>query len=267
MRRSSFEPPKPRRRGVLTQSPAISCPRTPVVPREVGAQEPGARLRHHTGVSGFIYGLQVAASLIEAVTPNESCWDFRYLFQIYLPSGPRHPRLFGDGGAATIIAETRGRRHKDIRCGTAGRRYKTVLIPAGGMRIPRSAETSKEITEDHGNARTAEHTRWTAWGSSVFSIPRCRVRCGKLAAKRPHDRRRRLFRLSSGQQGRPGQPQSALGIPAEKMFGHRRDGKPDWSVHSRGLGSCDQSARETAAKSSVVGFRVGLSWGTAVLDL
>jgi 3-oxoacyl-[acyl-carrier-protein] synthase-3 len=42
-------------------------------------------------------------------------------------------------------------------CGTDGRGWKSLIVPAGGMRLPRSAETAREHTDEDGNIRSEDN--------------------------------------------------------------------------------------------------------------
>jgi 3-oxoacyl-[acyl-carrier-protein] synthase III len=77
--------------------------------------------------------------------------------------------LFGDGGAVSIIAPAPdGTGIIDIRCGTSGRHGDRFMVPAGGARIPRSAQTALVQRDRGGNQRTAEHI--TMDGVGVLSF-------------------------------------------------------------------------------------------------
>src|SRR5262249_31197314 len=116
--------------------------------------------------SGYIYGLQLAHSLIRSQAATRVLLATADTYSRYIHPGDRATRcLFGDGGAVSIIAEAEdGHGIIDIRCGTAGRHHEKFMIPAGGMRVQRSAETARETVDSSGNVRTAEHIKMDGFG-------------------------------------------------------------------------------------------------------
>ena len=120
--------------------------------------------------SGYIYGLQLADSFIRSGAAKRVLLATADTYSRFIHPGDRATRcLFGDGGAVSIISESEdGRGIRDIRCGTAGRHYEKFIIPAGGMRVPCSAETSRETIDQSGNIRTAEHIKMDGLGVLSF---------------------------------------------------------------------------------------------------
>ena len=130
--------------------------------------------------SGYIYGLQLAASLIDSGASTRVLLATADTYSRYIHEGDRATRcLFGDGGAVSVLAESDGNRGiRDIRCGTSGRHYDKFMIKAGGMRQPRSAETARESVDRSGNVRTPEHIQMDGLGVLSFfnaTVP-CAVR-------------------------------------------------------------------------------------------
>lgn len=127
--------------------------------------------------SGYIYGLQIAQSLIQSGAARLVLLATGDTYSRLIHPGDRSTRcLFGDGGAVSIIGPSQDDRGiLDISCGTAGKEYKRFLISAGGMRHPRSEETAAEVRDQSGNIRTAEHITMDGLGVLSFfnaTIPR-----------------------------------------------------------------------------------------------
>jgi 3-oxoacyl-[acyl-carrier-protein] synthase-3 len=65
--------------------------------------------------------------------------------------------LFGDGAAVTWLSDTPGAGQVvDVVCATDGTGYDKFVIPAGGDRIPLSADTAVEHEDDNGNWRSQQ---------------------------------------------------------------------------------------------------------------
>src|SRR5204863_3686371 len=79
--------------------------------------------------SGYIYGLQLADSLIRSGAATRVLLATADTYTRYIHPGDRATRcLFGDGGAVSIIAPSQnGRGIRDIRCGTAGNHYEKFI--------------------------------------------------------------------------------------------------------------------------------------------
>jgi 3-oxoacyl-[acyl-carrier-protein] synthase-3 len=222
--------------------------------------------------SGFVYGLQVAAGLIAGGAAKRVLLVNADTYTRYIHPGDRATAcLFGDGGAATIVSEsTDGRGVKDIRCGTAGSHHKKFLIPAGGMRTPRTAETAREVTDRHGNVRTAELTQMDGMGVLGFFNSTVPASLREILSRNSLTMADiDLFVFHQASKLALDGIQTALQIPAEKMLlDIAETGNLNGASIPVALGRAMQSGRaKRGQKILLCGFGAGLSWGTAVLDL
>lgn len=121
------------------------------------------------GCSGWVYGLYVAAGMIEA---GGCC-------RVLLLAGDTvtqsiHPRdravvpLFGDAGSATLVERTEAPSPSWFTLHSDGRGWQAIHIPAGGSRLPRSGATCVEATDADGGIRTPEHLHMN--GIEVFNF-------------------------------------------------------------------------------------------------
>jgi 3-oxoacyl-[acyl-carrier-protein] synthase III len=143
-----------------TQSPDyIMPPNSCLMHGKLGLRTKVLALDINLACSGYIYGLRLGASLIESGAAKRVLLATADTYTRYIHPGDRATRcLFGDGAAVSILAASKdGRGIRDIRCGTSGAHHEQFVIPAGGMRRPRSSETSLEVVDQSGNVRTAEH--------------------------------------------------------------------------------------------------------------
>jgi len=222
--------------------------------------------------SGYIYGLQLADSLIRSGSARRVLLATADTYSRYIHSGDRATRcLFGDGGAVSVLsASPDGRGIRDIRCGTAGRQHEKFIIPAGGMRVARSAETARETADLSGNVRSAEHIRMD--GIGVLSFFNATVPCSVkeiLAANQLSLADVDLFVFHQASQIVLDSLRGALAIPQEKMV---YDLAEVGNLVSASIPVALQHAFERGqAKHGqlalLCGFGVGLSWATALVDI
>ena len=121
------------------------------------------------GCAGYIYGLNIASSMIE----SGACKRILLLVgdtkskTINIKDRISAP-IFGDGAAATLLEYTEKENPSFFVLGTNGKLYENIIIPAGGARMPCSAETRKEKTDEFGNTRSPEN--FTMNGRAVFDF-------------------------------------------------------------------------------------------------
>jgi 3-oxoacyl-[acyl-carrier-protein] synthase-3 len=77
--------------------------------------------------------------------------------------------LFGDGAATTIVKESNERKGIiDIVLRSAGSGFNKFWMPAGGLRLPKSENTSLEVEDDKGNIRTQNDIKMDGFGVWAF---------------------------------------------------------------------------------------------------
>jgi 3-oxoacyl-[acyl-carrier-protein] synthase-3 len=222
--------------------------------------------------SGYIYGLQLASSLIESGAATRVLLATADTYSRYIHEGDRSTRcLFGDGGAVSVLAKSdHSRGIRAIRCGTSGRHYDKFMIQAGGMRQPRSAETARETVDRSGNVRTPEHIQMEGLGVLSFfnaTVP-CAVRELLMQQQLTMDEID-LFVFHQASQVALDSLAGALRIPADKMvYDLAETGNLVSASIPVALSRALDSGRARAGQRILLcGFGVGLSWGTAVLEL
>jgi 3-oxoacyl-[acyl-carrier-protein] synthase-3 len=222
--------------------------------------------------SGYVYGLQLASSLIRSGTARRVLLANADTYTRYIHPGDRATRcLFGDGGAVSVIADAEhGHAIRDIRCGTAGRHYEKFMIPAGGMRLQRSAETARETVDQSGNVRTAENIKMDGLGVLSFfnaTVP-CSVR-ETLAQNGLSIGDVDLFVFHQASRVALDSLTGILRIPAEKMVVDLAEtGNLVSASIPVALSRALESGRAKPGQLALLcGFGVGLSWGTALVDI
>jgi len=222
--------------------------------------------------SGYIYGLQLADSLIRSGAAKRVLLATADTYTRYIHPGDRATRcLFGDGGAVSIISCSAGTRGiRDIRCGTAGAHFEKFIIPAGAMRVPRSRETANEIADSSGNVRSAEHIKMDGFGVLSFfnatvpasvseTLTRNHLSLGAVD----------LFVFHQASQIVLDTLQSVLKIPSEKMVVDLAEtgNLVSASIPVALSRAFDRGQAKPGQLALLCGFGVGLSWGTALVDL
>ncbi len=224
------------------------------------------------GCSGYIYGLQVADSLIKSGSAQRVLLATADTSTRFIHPGDRATRcLFGDGGAVSILTGLEnGRGIRDIRCGTAGKYYQRVMIPAGGMRLRRSAETARAMVDESGNLHTEDNLAMDGLGVLSFfnsTMPRA----VKKMLERNHlsvddidwfvFHQASLVALETLRR--------ILKVPEGKMVYDLADvGNLSSSSIPVALSRALECGKAKSGQLALLcGFGQGLSWGTAVMDL
>jgi 3-oxoacyl-[acyl-carrier-protein] synthase-3 len=256
-----------------TQSPDyIMPPNSCLLHGKLGLRTEALAFDITLACSGYIYGLQLATSLIESGAASRVLLATADTYTRYIHPGDRATRcLFGDGGAVSVIARSpNGRGIRSIRCGTAGKHYGKFLIEAGGMRVARSAETARETVDQSGNVRTAENIKMDGLG--VLSFFNATVPCAvkkTLAENQLSPDDVDIFVFHQASHVALESLRMALQIPPEKMvIDLAQTGNLVSASIPVALERALESGRARPGQLAVLcGFGVGLSWGTAVVDL
>lgn len=144
-----------------TQSPDYFLPATAcVVQDRLGLRTACGALDINQGCSGFVYGLALAKSLVEAETAARVLLITAETYSKFIHPLDKSVRtVFGDGAAATLVSAFEGD-HEMIGSfvlGTDGRGAPNLIVPAGGMRRPMSAENGVALERESGNWRSEQN--------------------------------------------------------------------------------------------------------------
>ena len=250
-----------------TQSPDYFLPATACVLQDLlGLGKHVGALDFNLGCSGFVYGLQMAHGLVMSGAARNVLLITADTPTKFVNSRDRTTRtLFGDAGAATLIGSARQSGcFGDFVVGTDGSGAKNLMVPSGGMRMPRSRESGVESTDKAGCTRSADNLYMD--GNAVFSfavitVPRT-IKSLLLKAKMTIDdidwfvyhQANRYMLETLAKQSR---------IPLEKMLIDVRD---HGNVSSSSIPITLQRAVEagriqSGQKLVLAGFGVGYSWG------
>lgn len=219
--------------------------------------------------SGFVYGLQTAASLLLSTTARRALVLIGDTMSKNVSPYDTSRILFGDGGAAALLEKT-------PEAGTAmrfglrsdGNRFTSIIVPAGGFRRPRIFDEDAVKTDE--KHRSADHLHMN--GLDVFNFAMRDV-CRLLADFEeyfqisPRELDAVVFHQANLSILR--QLTRKLKIPSEKVpISITRYGNT--ASASLPVAICDAfgASVENGTKNIMIcGFGVGLSWGAAALAL
>jgi 3-oxoacyl-[acyl-carrier-protein] synthase-3 len=127
-----------------------------VIQHRLGLSRNVAAFDINYGCSGYIYGLLQADMLIQ----SGMCRSVLVLAgdtttRLVNPRDRALRMLFGDAGSATLVVQGHDQHTYSVR--TDGSGASSLIIPAGGARQPRAADTSVEREGTDGNFRSPEN--------------------------------------------------------------------------------------------------------------
>jgi 3-oxoacyl-[acyl-carrier-protein] synthase-3 len=144
-----------------TQAPDYILPTTACLLQDrLGLRTDCGALDFNLGCSGFVYGLALAKGLIETGAANRILLLTADTYSRFIHPGDKSVRtLFGDGAAATLVEAADAGQAKigPFVFGTDGRGGPNLIVPTGGARRARDAESAVETEDASGNVRTADN--------------------------------------------------------------------------------------------------------------
>ncbi len=152
--------------------PTSAC----LIQDRLGIPQRAGSLDFNLGCSGFVYGLAMARGLIETGLAGKVLLLTANTYSKLIHPLDRATRpLFGDGAAATLIrrvdtADSAGPLIGPFVFGTDGSGGDLLIVPAGGQRLPRSAETAVEQTDSKGGVRSKDHIYMHGPGIFSFAV-------------------------------------------------------------------------------------------------
>ena len=255
-----------------TQSPDYFLPATAcTVQARLGLRTSCGAVDINQGCSGFVYGLALAKSLVEAGTASCVLLVTADTYTKFLHPRDRAVRtIFGDGAAATLVVRSEAAEESigPFVLGTDGRGACQLIVPAGGLRRPASPETAVATEAEGGNWRSPQNLYMN--GPEIFNFTLSAV---PLAVEQ-------LLHKCNG--GRPEvdyyvfhqanrfmleRLRNKLKIPAEKFCIDLEDcGNTVSSTIPLALERARRAGRITSGQRvMLVGFGVGFSWAASMI--
>jgi 3-oxoacyl-[acyl-carrier-protein] synthase-3 len=255
-----------------TQSPDYFLPTTAcLIQNRLGVKKTAGALDFNLGCSGYIYGLGLAQGLILSGQASTILLLTAETYSKFLNSRDRSVRtIFGDAGAATLLCavDSPAPLVGPFVYGTDGSGGSNLIVPAGGMRRARTAETSTAIEAEGGNIRSQNDLFMN--GAEIFNftlevVPQTVDALLKKAGLSPADIN--LFVFHQANKFMLEHLRKRLKIPPEKFqVTMQHCGNTVSSTIPIALKHAALEGRlSQGALVMLVGFGVGYSWGATLL--
>jgi 3-oxoacyl-[acyl-carrier-protein] synthase-3 len=211
--------------------------------------------------SGYIYALNIAKSFIESKTYKKILVvAVDVLSRITDWSDRGTCVLFGDGAGAAVLEPARDENSIiSIYIGSDGSATDLLKLPAGGSRLPVSAETLKN--RDHYIKMAGNEIFKLAVTAMINSAQKAmemaHLKCEDIKLLIPHQANIRIIEATA----------KRLKLPVERIFVNiQKYGNMSGATTAIGL---DEAFREGRIKKGdyveLVAFGAGLTWGAAVI--
>jgi 3-oxoacyl-[acyl-carrier-protein] synthase-3 len=257
-----------------TQSPDYFTPTTACLMQDrLGLGTDCGAIDINQGCSGYVYGLALAKSLVEAGTATNVLLITADTYTKFINRRDRSLlTLFGDGAAATLIgsAPAESELIGPFVLGTDGRGANQIIVKAGGLRCPPTAETAVEKEDASGNWRSEQNLYMD--GADVFgfalktvpqAIDQLLKKCGLTIEQVD------FVILHQANKFMLERLRAKMKIPAEKFWiDMEQCGNTVSSTIPIALESALQQGRvKTGDRVALVGFGVGYSWGATMVEI
>ncbi len=257
---------------LCTQTPDyVSPPTACLLQDRLGIGKSAGALDFNLGCSGFVCGLGLGEGLIASGQASNVLLITADTVTRYIHPQDKSVRLlFGDAAAATLLraAESDEPPIGPFVYGTDGSGAPNLIIPAGGMRTPRSRQEPTPVEDDFGNARTNESLFMNGAAVFDFTVETVPASIGKLLARANLDDSK-VDLYVFHQAGKPilEYLRKRMRIPPEKFVVDMADcGNTSSSTIPIALGRAAKSGRLPAgARVVLIGFGVGYSWAATVV--
>lgn len=256
---------------LCTQSPDYFLPASAcIVQDRIGLPTTVGALDFNQGCSGYVYGLGLAKGLIDTGQARNVLLVTAETYSKHIHPADKSVRtLFGDAAAATLVGEAPGGGLGPFVYGTDGRGFADLIVPAGGMRRPRTAATSIAHDDGQGNQRAEDNLYMNGPGIYTFTLravpellAQALAKAGRTLGEVDHFvfHQANRFMLESLRR--------KLRIPEEKFLTSFEDfGNTVSSTIPIVLrDKLDQGVIRPGDRLLLVGFGVGLSWGATWVE-
>lgn len=222
------------------------------------------------GCSGYIYGLWLAHTMIEARAVKNCLLVAGDLATLGTKqSNRKRAPLFSDSVSATFIEYTEDERLSSFVLGTDGSRWDTIVKPVGGSRFPFTRESFELTSRDcDGNEWTVEQEIMAGeevFGFTMEVVPQLISDTLLLAGvdKSAID----MFAIHQANRQIVEMIASKAALPVEKVPMDVFSRYANTTVNSALSVVCDQNVDLRRNRVAMFSFGAGLSWGGVVLDL
>ena len=257
---------------LCTQSPDYLLPTTACVLQDrLSIPKSAGALDFNLGCSGYVYGLGLAEGLIASGQAAKILLLTAETYSKFLNPRDRSVRtIFGDAAAATLVSAENAPDPfiGPFVYGTDGSGAENLMVPTGGARRPRTAETAVCVEDEGGNIRSQDNLFMN--GAEIFNftldaVPQSVNALLQKAGARLEDVD--LFVFHQANKYMLEHLRKRLKIPPEKYqiaMGHC--GNTVSSTIPIALKHAAMEGRLAhGTRVMLVGFGVGYSWGAVML--
>lgn len=256
----------------ISQTPDFRMPATSVIlQNRLGLSTSVMTLDINLGCSAFLYGLTVAYSMITSGTVKKALiLDGETRSKVYSLKDRKTGFLFGDGGVAALVESDEKFGASWFSLNSDGSRESLIKIPAGGYRKMSSVESlTEKIVDEYGNIRSEEQGYME--GADVFNfvireVPRDFNRLIEYSDIDVSSIDYYVFHQANSYIN--GFLAKKLKLPEDKLpstihkFGNTSSVSIPLTIVSELKNKLSERKRILMS-----GFGVGLTWGTAVVDV
>lgn len=250
---------------VVTQSPDYIIPATAIILQD------RLKLSHSTiafdvnlGCSGYPFGLHILGSMIAAGAVKKG------LVLVGDRSGSLGDPLFSDAGTATALEYDPGAAPMYFDLNSDGSGHKAIILPVGGHREPFNFQHALPHKDENGFWRSALDLTLDGPAVLSFSTQRIPPAVEKLLgysgiAKEEID----YFIFHQANRMINETIRKKLGLPVEKVpstlhdFGNTSGASLPVTMTAR----LHETLSQSRHRLLLGGFGIGLSWGTAIVDV
>jgi len=138
-----------------TQSPDYFLPTTACLLQDrLGIPQTAGALDFNLGCSGYVYGLALAAGLVETRQARSVLLITAETYSKFISPEDKTVRsLFGDAAAATLVAASETGSVGPFVFGTDGRGGEHLIVKTGGLRHRQAAAGKAAVVDEFGNVR------------------------------------------------------------------------------------------------------------------
>lgn len=256
---------------LCTENPDYFLPSTAcIVQDRLGLPHSCGALDFNLGCSGFVYGLALAKGLIHAGEVENILLITADTLTKHIHNKDSSTRtLFGDAAASVFI--TKGDTGPSLGrfiFGTDGKGFRNLMIPAGGMALPRSPETAIERTDDKGYLRSPNNLFMNGpeiFNFSLKTVPRAAEQI--LAREQLSQEQIDLFIFHQSNTFMLETLRRAMKIPEQKFYINMENfgNTVSSTIPIALINARDEGKLKEGDLVMLIGFGVGYSWGATIL--
>jgi 3-oxoacyl-[acyl-carrier-protein] synthase III len=256
-----------------TQSPDYFLPATScIVQNKLNLPKNCGAIDINQGCSGFVYTLGLAKALLETNQAKNILMITSDTYSKFINRKDKSVRtIFGDAATATLIQGHMANSESiyGFCYGTDGSGAENLVVPSGGMRIPRSVGSGVEKTDSSGNVRSDDNIFMN--GSEIFAFS-MRIVPETIKAILGNNNLELedidLFVFHQANKFMLDHLRKKLNIAVEKFYVNFSDcGNTVSSTIPIALKrAVGEGILQPGMKVCIMGFGVGYSWAGAVID-